>query len=165
MVEILANVTNDGRRLWVGTNTARVSGLAGSVTKKLLRSGKGTGLGHVKTVSGLISVLEKKMRYIVPKFVILLLCFFVFQPASTQPSDCVPDMSVGSCYYWIWEYEYINYWENGNKKKEYGNKDNKNHMYVINTIVPNRLVHTGSSHSSLGRSKNFGTLGTRSVAP
>ena len=44
MVEILANVTNDGRRLWVGTNSARVDGLAGSVTKKLLRSGKGTGL-------------------------------------------------------------------------------------------------------------------------
>ena len=64
MVEILANVTNDGRRLWVGTNTARVSGLAGSVTRKLLRAGKGTGLGHVKTVSGLIRVLERKMQYI-----------------------------------------------------------------------------------------------------
>lgn len=64
MVEILAHITNDGRRLWVGTNTARVSGLKGSVKRKLLRSGKGTGLGHVKTVSGLISVLERKMKYI-----------------------------------------------------------------------------------------------------
>ena len=64
MVEILANVTNDGRRLWVGTNSARVDGLAGSVTKKLLRSGKGTGLGHIKTVSGLISKLERKMKHI-----------------------------------------------------------------------------------------------------
>ena len=64
MVEILSHITNDGRRLWVGTDTARVSGLAGSVTKKLLRSGKGTGLGHIKTVSGLISTLEKRMKHI-----------------------------------------------------------------------------------------------------
>ena len=34
MVEILAHVTNDGRRLWVGSNTARVSGLKGSVKRK-----------------------------------------------------------------------------------------------------------------------------------
>ena len=64
MVEILSHITNDGRRLWVGTNTARVSGLKGSVRRKLLRSGKGTGLGNVKTVSGLIRVLERKMQYI-----------------------------------------------------------------------------------------------------
>jgi hypothetical protein len=64
MVEILAHVSNDGRRLFVGSNQARVDGLAGSVTRKLLRAGKGTGLGHVKTVSGLIRVLERKMQYI-----------------------------------------------------------------------------------------------------
>ena len=64
MVEILAHVSNDGRRLFVGSNQARVDGLAGSVTKKLLRSGKGTGLGHIKTVSGLIRKLERKMQYV-----------------------------------------------------------------------------------------------------
>ena len=62
MVSILANITNDGRRLWVGTNTFRVSGLKGSVVRKLLRSGKGTGLGHIKTVPALIAKIEKKMR-------------------------------------------------------------------------------------------------------
>jgi hypothetical protein len=64
MPSILAKITNDGRRLWFGTSTLRVSGLAGSVTRKLLRAGKGTQLGHIKTVSGLISKVERKMRHI-----------------------------------------------------------------------------------------------------
>jgi hypothetical protein len=64
MVSILAHITNDGRRLWFGSNRLRVSGLKGSVTRKLLRAKRGTGLGHVKTVSGLIRVIERKMQYV-----------------------------------------------------------------------------------------------------
>jgi len=64
MVSILAKITNDGRRLWVGTNQFRVSGLKGSVRRKLMRGKAGSGLGNIKTVSGLIRVLEKKMRYV-----------------------------------------------------------------------------------------------------
>ena len=64
MPSILAHITNDGRRLWFGTNMFRVSGLAGSVRRKLLRAGKGTGLGHIKYLPALIRKLEKKMRYI-----------------------------------------------------------------------------------------------------
>jgi len=64
MVSILTKITNDGRRLWVGTNVFRVSGLKGSVRRKLLRARKGTGLGHITTVSGLIRKAERKMKYV-----------------------------------------------------------------------------------------------------
>tara|TARA_R100001530_G_scaffold128448_2_gene98212 strand:+ start:337 stop:1071 length:735 start_codon:yes stop_codon:yes gene_type:complete len=64
MPSILAHITDDGRRLWFGTNAFRVSGLKGSVTRKLIRAGKGTGLGHIKTVPGLIKKIERKMEHI-----------------------------------------------------------------------------------------------------
>lgn len=64
MVSIPAQRTNDGRTIWYGTNKLRVSGLAGSVTRRLLRGKAGSGLGNINTVSGLIKVLEKKMRYV-----------------------------------------------------------------------------------------------------
>lgn len=64
MVSIPVHKTDDGRTVWYGTNVFRVSGLKGSVKRKLLRGMKGSGLGNVKTIPGLIKVLEKKMKFI-----------------------------------------------------------------------------------------------------